>query len=90
MRGLKRRRMFVIVLGLGWAAAASPALADIGGAPPCTWQPVVHGLRHLMPPADLEARELNCGIADPVDLSPEIATTVERLGESLRAASGDR
>ena len=78
----------MIAFGLGWAAAASPAFADAGGAAACTWQPVVHGLRHLLPPVDLEAKELNCGIADPVDLSPEIATTVERLGESLRAASG--
>ena len=87
MRGLKRCRMYAIVLGLGWATAASPAFADAGGAAACTWQPIVHGLRHLMPRIDLEAAELNCGIANPVDLSPDIAATLDHIGESLRAPS---
>ena len=87
MCGLELRRMCAIVLAIGWAAAASPALADAGPAA-CTWQPVVHGLRHLLPPVDLEAEELKCGIADPVDVSPGTAASVESIGESLRAALG--
>ena len=31
--------------------------------------------------------EIDCGIADPVDLSPDIAATLDHIGESLRAAS---
>jgi hypothetical protein len=83
--GLKRRWSVVVALGLAGAVAASPVYATIEGSRVCDWQPVVHGLRHLQSLSDLEARELNCGIADPVDLSPEIATTSEKIDESLRA-----
>jgi hypothetical protein len=84
--GLKRRRSVVIALGLVGAVVASPAFAKSDRPLACGWQPVVHGLRHLQPPSDLEAEELHCGIADPVDLSPEIATTIEEINDSLRAA----
>jgi hypothetical protein len=30
---------------------------------------------------------IDCGIANPVDLSPDIAATLDHIGESLRAAS---
>ena len=71
-------------IGANNAKAARPgdaAVADAGGAPVCTWQPIAHGLRHLMPRIDLEAAELNCGIANPVDLSHDIAATLDHIGE---------
>jgi hypothetical protein len=55
----------VLLGGLFWALALSPAQAR---SPACNWQPIVNGVRNLRPPADLALAELNCGIADPVDL----------------------
>ena len=87
--GVKRRRRRAAILGgLLCALALSPALADSAGAPACRWQPIVNGVRHLRPPADLESEELKCGIADPVDLSPDTAASLARIDQSLQAATG--
>jgi hypothetical protein len=86
--GVKRRRRDVVVLGgLLCALAISPALANRDGSPACRWQPIVNGVRHLRPPADLESEELKCGIDDPVDLSPDI-DGIERINRALHAETG--
>jgi hypothetical protein len=89
-KGLKRRGLCAIVFGLASAVVASPAFAKAIEAPACGWQPVVNGLRHLQPPADLAAKELNCGIAVPVDLSPDVSAAVNWIDHSLQASSKDR
>jgi len=78
-------RLCVIALAL----LAYPAVSAHGGElPACSWQPAVHDLRHLRSPRELEAAELHCGIANPVDLSPGIAATIDEIDKGLRTASG--
>jgi hypothetical protein len=36
------------------------------------------------------AKELQCGIANPVDLSPDTAATVNRIHHNVRMGSGLR
>lgn len=84
---LKWRRRYPVVLGgLFWVLALSPAQATGPGSPACRWQPIVNGLRHLRPPGDLALDELNCGIGDPIDFSPAIAPLIEAIDESARDA----
>jgi len=87
--GVKRHRRHAVVLGgLLGALVVSPALANGGGSPACRWQPIVNGVRHLRPPADLKSEELKCGIDDPVDLSPDI-DGIERINRALHAETGE-
>ena len=89
--GPKRRRLYAVGLGgLFWALAISPAIAQHDASSACRWQPIVKGLRNLRPPADLEAHELSCGIADPVDLSPATAEAIDRIDRSLHEPSAER
>lgn len=88
--GLKRRRLCAIVAGLASAVIASSAFANVVETSACSWQPIVNGVRRLLPAADLVAKESKCGIANPVDLSPDAAVAVKGINHDLRAGSGLR
>lgn len=87
---LKRRRLSAIIVGLATAVIASTAFANVVEAPACSRQPIINGVRHLLPLPDLVAKELQCGIANPVDLSPDTAATVNRIHHNVRMGSGLR
>lgn len=82
--GLKRRWLGTMALGLLWAGVASPAFAQLDKGDSCNQWPIVNGLRHQLSAADIAAAESMCGIADPIDTSPDAAAAIDSIDRSLR------